>query len=189
MTASWDSVLTRYADFLSKPCIVRGKAKDQARSNPGRVVRQVQEFLERYPFVSAWSPSSIPNDYFLALQSAGCTWPPRSNSPAWHWRRAALLSNAGYKCEYCGRSALPTRSRKHALRMEVEHKEAKSKKSKKSKKSNPETWKNLTVACRSCNLIKGQAERVPFVEELMDLAAAVMRKSKLAARSGGMLAE
>ncbi len=170
----WDTVLARYREFIGAPCVVRGELRDAGAVNADGVVERIEAFMARHRFLRDYGPTAIAGDYHERLVAAGCKWPPKPDTPAWHWRRATLLANFDYMCRYCGRPAMPTGSRTHALRMEVEHIHPKSKASPET--VDPERWENLTVACRSCNVVKGQADLNVFVTELVELAEAVARQ-------------
>jgi 5-methylcytosine-specific restriction endonuclease McrA len=95
-------------------------------------------------------------------------------SPVWlqHLWRALLLNSARYRCAYCGRDALSTHHELGAtLRFELDHVRARSR----LKNPNDFALGNTAVACRSCNVIKGQMPPAQFKKELKSLAAAVHR--------------
>jgi hypothetical protein len=75
---------------------------------------------------------------------------------------------------YCGRSAWQVHRELGAtLRFELDHRKAKSILG---KNRNDFDWRNIVVACRSCNVVKGQMKRAQFQKELRSLSAAVVRR-------------
>ena len=160
---------------MAEGCIVRGERGRLSAGKIEAVVTGLNAFLDENSFLNGVSPSQVEEAHRLMVIAAGCAWPPKSGTPAWHWRRATLLTQKNYTCEYCGRTAGPSGTRGHALRMEVDHIRAKSRFE--NDRGAAEEWSNLTVACRSCNVVKGQADVDVFKSELIDLAQAVMRLS------------
>jgi len=175
MTDKWKTALAEYRKYLRTPCFVQGDLVDADPLDADADVSKVGRFIEGHAFLSQVAPEEITDAQCQLLAQAGCTWPPESGTAAWHWRRATLLTQKNYTCEYCGRTAGPSGTRGHALRMEVDHIRAKSRFE--NDRGAAEEWSNLTVACRSCNVVKGQADVDVFKSELIDLAQAVMRLS------------
>ena len=88
-----------------------------------------------------------------------------------HLFRLIVLDRGDYTCEYCGRNAGAVhKAEKRTLRLEIDHRDARSK--------SGLGWSlaNITVACRSCNVMMGQLDRERFIAELRSLAAAVAAK-------------
>ena len=98
-----------------------------------------------------------------------------SKAPGWLqdlWR-AMLLNRDRYTCCYCRRSAWSTHRELGAtLRFELDHRQAKSR----LRRQDDFDLRNICVACRSCNVIKGQMKPSRFVRELQSLARAVLRQ-------------
>ena len=90
-------------------------------------------------------------------------------------RRAFLFNRDGYSCQYCGRTVWGVLAEetgqepRRALRLELDHRV--------SRRRTPEPDRfdprNLVVACRSCNAIKGEMRERRFLIELRSLAGAV----------------
>jgi len=85
---------------------------------------------------------------------------------------AIILTRAGYRCEYCGRSApaiYRERGRRTAVRMLVDHQQPPV------RGGASYTFSNRVPACWSCNLLKPSLPRDVFEPELRSLAEAVVR--------------
>jgi 5-methylcytosine-specific restriction endonuclease McrA len=102
----------------------------------------------------------------------------------WHFQRAFLLNEAGYRCQYCGRSAhgvfdedTGTEPRR-TLRFEVDHRTTRR------RILDPHRFDphNLVIACRSCNTIKAEMTEAQFLIELQSLAMAILRHHESASR-------
>ena len=99
----------------------------------------------------------------------------------WHFQRAYLLNNTGYRCEYCHRTAfgvfgeaVGTESRR-TLRFEIDHRITR----RRLKNARQFDANNLVAACRSCNTIKGEMSEERFLRELESLAVGFVRSRGL----------
>ena len=185
----WHRVVARYAEFRSWPSwrgrdVVNGrKAKD--RWSDKEIEKWVASTSERV--LELISAGDVPEqaeklvreqatlDAFLVSQDLS----PQSTkawaeAPLWLstlWK-ALILDRDDYRCGYCGRQAKEVyEAEQRTLRLELDHRLAQSKKGC--------GWKldNITTACRSCNVMKGQMEEERFRKELLSLALAVLKKS------------
>ena len=100
------------------------------------------------------------------------------DGPVWlrHFWRALLLNRDGYTCHYCRRSAWGVYEEsvgKRTLRLELDHRIAKAQ----SPEQSDFAPSNITVACRSCNVLKGQMTIERFWAELHSLTQAVVRNA------------
>jgi len=93
----------------------------------------------------------------------------------WHFQRALLLSEAGYTCAYCRRSAWSVLAEgaagqpRRTLRFEIDHQTTR----RRLKDRNRFDAQNLVIACRSCNTVKAEMTMERFLIELKSLARAV----------------
>jgi 5-methylcytosine-specific restriction endonuclease McrA len=107
----------------------------------------------------------------LLVQRAGCARDGSRRPPKWldHLWRAILLNRDRYTCPYCGRTAWDTHEQLGAtLRFELDHRRAKSR----LETRDDFDLRNMSIACRSCNVIKGQMNRSLFLKELQSLGTA-----------------
>lgn len=95
----------------------------------------------------------------------------RAPSIVKHLWRALVLNHWGYTCRYCGRTAWDTHMELGAaIRFELDHRRAKARLG---DRRDDFSTANVGLACRSCNVIKGQMTRYQFLKELRSLARAV----------------
>jgi 5-methylcytosine-specific restriction endonuclease McrA len=96
-----------------------------------------------------------------------------NSGPAWlkdFWR-ALVLNRYGYTCRYCHRSAWEAHAELGAVpRFENDHARAKARLG---GRRNDFSIKNIVLACRSCNVIKGQMTLHQFKRELASLARSI----------------
>jgi 5-methylcytosine-specific restriction endonuclease McrA len=107
----------------------------------------------------------------LLVKRAGCARDGSKRPPKWldHLWRAILLNRDRYTCRYCGRTAWDAHEQLGAtLRFELDHRRAKSRLNIR----DDFDLRNILIACRSCNVIKGQMNRSQFVKELRSLGTA-----------------
>lgn len=107
------------------------------------------------------------------LDWAGARRDGTRQTPMWldHLWRAILLNRDRYSCPYCGRTAWDANKQLGAiLRFELDHRRAKSR----LKVRDDFDLRNIRIACRSCNVIKGQMGRARFLRELRSLSSAFL---------------
>lgn len=186
LPAAWTEAIGRYLEFRSWPSW-RGRDFVDGKPAPDHLEPEQYAKLEKQLSgrVQAACAEGLLPDTQRAIEQrhiddlvTSIGRDPRSPSgwmaaPMWmkHLWRVIVLDRGDYTCEYCGRNASAVhKAEKRTLRLELDHRDARSK--------SGLGWSlaNITVACRSCNVMKGQMDRERFVAELKSLAVAVAAK-------------
>ena len=180
---TWQEVIDRYVHFRR----VKGwKGRTHAADgtiNPNRLPKSVAERLRRTIWARV-SPlleqGSLPDSAFplrqqaidILLRRASCVERRFDRAPRWlqHLWRALILNRDGYTCRYCGRTAWGThRDLGATVRFELDHRRAKAHLG---SSCDDFDIANIRLACRSCNVVKGQMTRQQFFKEARSLASA-----------------
>lgn len=185
--ATWAEIVNRYVTFIQVPAwrvTVKGDGSEKPGCRSPEDAQQISALMLRTVDRSFPHHQTRPVTLRALARVArrqGRDVPRDRRCPTAvgsHLQRALLLNFAGYTCAYCGRTAwgvYAERVRKEpprTLRFELDHRITRR------RLANPEAFdaKNLVVACRSCNTIKGEMEVGRFFCELESLAAAVMSR-------------
>lgn len=183
---TWDDVLLRYVRFRRVKAWRGRTHRNDGSLNPNRLTatqaaalsQQLSgrlEFLRREKLLPE-RPDRLGNKALSRLVAR--FFPDRQfrTAPGWlkHLWRAILLNRDCYTCRYCGRTAWHVHRELGAtIRFELDHRKARSR----PVEVNDFNLRNAAVACRSCNVIKGQMEPARFLKELRSLGRAMHRSS------------
>jgi len=183
-TDDWTEFVTRYCHFRRVKSW-RGKERDadgRVRRNRLKKVRAQRLAARLNAHIATLRESGIlPGRVSLVtdasmsrlLDYAGANRTDFDSVPGWlqdFWR-AFVLNRDGYTCHYCRRTAWEAHSELGAVpRFEHDHTRAKARLG---VRRNDFSLKNIVLACRSCNVIKGQMTLRQFKRELASLARSI----------------
>lgn len=182
---TWVDVIDRYVLFVQvatwrasvkrdgserAPCL-SAAAADSLRTR----MRGVVERLADRRGVALKRLDAVRDDLLELSGFAGRHIPRAERCPAklhWHFQRAYLFNDQGYRCRYCGRSAWEVyeegtgNEARRTLRFEIDHRITRR------RLDDPHRFDpdNLVAACRSCNTIKAEMPEERFLQELASLA-------------------
>jgi len=179
----WSEAIARYTVFLRIPswrASVRRSSHEAGLSSAASASLRQQMMAALARAGGERLPASKPLSRHLTIlwNRRGRTMPRAERCPMKlqvHFQRAFVLNAGGYACAYCGRTAWEVYEEHYddesprTLRFEVDHHITRG------RLPDPSRFdpKNLVVACRSCNVIKGEMTVRRFRIELESLAAAV----------------
>jgi hypothetical protein len=185
----WLGALDRYVAYLQTPAwratVKRdGSEKPTCLSSAAACLVQtrmkaVLDAMARRRSVSVASLAPAIEDLVELSRLIGRHVPRADRCPSrlhWHFQRAYLLNQAGYRCRYCGRTAWGVYAQgsskmRRTLRFEVDHRITR----RRLKQPTEFDLSNLSAICRSCNVIKAEMPEDRFLEELESLAASYCR--------------
>lgn len=183
---TWIEAIDRYLTFVQVPSWRVNAFKLDGSLSPEKAAALRPKMMRVLNSIACRNSVDVPScearidDLKSLAQSLGKSVPkPERCSRAlhWHFQRTFLLNGAGYTCQYCGRTAWEVfdeanGSEPRTLRFEIDHLVPK----RKTEDSTVFDAKNLVLACRSCNTIKGEMDEKRFRVELQSLGRAVHRK-------------
>jgi 5-methylcytosine-specific restriction endonuclease McrA len=186
-TDDWSELVARYCHFRrvkswrGRERTLDGRMRQnrlqkvRAQRVGARLSARIKELREKGILperVSMLSDASITRVAEYAVY-AGANRANFDSGPAWLkdlWR-AFVLNRDGYTCRYCHRSAWEAHAELGAVpRFENDHTRAKARLG---GRRNDFSVKNIVLACRSCNMIKGQMTLHQFKRELASLARSI----------------
>ena len=182
---AWAAVLERYTSYLqiktwrakafrsdgseTVSCITAGAAARLQK----RLCDKVEPLLDGH-LLSRQAYPLVATDIDALLVAASHPDRRFDRCPKWLWHvwRALVFNRDAYTCQYCLRTAWDAYADLgRTLRFELDHRMAKARLARRDD-FDPT---NILVACRSCNVVKGQMDVDRFLLELRSLAEAVVR--------------
>jgi hypothetical protein len=188
--STWLEVIDRYVSFVQVPAWRASVKRDGSERSPclsaapahglEMRMRRILEAVASRRGVQVKGLLAVKDDLLDLSRLAGREIPRADRCPAklhWHFQRSYLLNAAGYRCEYCRRSAWDVyaedtgKEPRRTLRFELDDRITRR------RLDDPGRFdpENLVAACRSCNTIKAEMSEGRFLRELESLALGFVR--------------